>query len=499
MKQSLNTYLTDIWSINLETDVLFSRFVQDSRVANKGDVFLALKGSSEQHGSMFIESAIQRGVSAVLVSGDEHQHGFVSFWPTTRIPIVTIKSLEDYIGALANQYYHHPSASQPVVAVTGTNGKTSVCYMMCLLLNALGQKGGLIGTLGRGIPPKTLHQPFGLTTPSAIDVHESIHALKDKCALIAMEASSHALDQGRLNGVTIKGAVFTNLSHDHLDYHQNMANYLQAKLTLFRHEHLDFIVVNMDDDHAEDVIHATSPQVKIIGISMKSQPKHPRLTGYIWGQGQGNQCHVTSSWGAHTLTCLLIGEHNQLNLLSAIACLIQEGYEAQALFQASQKVDVVPGRMQCIQYNDAPLVVVDYAHTPDALSRVLQALKRETKGKLWVVFGCGGQRDVDKRHQMGRVAEQVADHVILTNDNPRYESPTKIIDQILSGMVCAWAVIIEPDRANAIAEALRQAKSGDTVLIAGKGHENIQEIRGSHHYFSDLEQAERFLALKVGS
>ena len=256
--QSLKHLLNQLWSVHLTEDVSFFRMIQDSRNIREGDVFLALKGVSGAHGSSFIPEAVSGGAVAIIISGDQNNHGHMTFWPKTQVPMIYIHGLEQSLGMIANQVMGSPSQHIPVLAVTGTNGKTSTCYITCLLLNVLGKRGGLICTLGCGIPPKVLHQPFGLTTPSALDVHASILDLKDQCDLVAIEASSHALDQNRLSGVHIKGAVFTNLSHDHLDYHGSMSAYLQAKLALFRMPSLDYAIVNVDDAVAEEVCDAVA-------------------------------------------------------------------------------------------------------------------------------------------------------------------------------------------------------------------------------------------------
>ena len=495
--QSLKQLLDQLWSVHLIEDVSFIRVIQDSRQIREGDVFLALKGVSGAHGSSFIPEAISSGAVAIIISGDQHNHGHMSYWPKTQVPMIYIHGLEQSLGMIANQVLGSPSQSIPVLAVTGTNGKTSTCYITCLLLHAMGKKGGLIGTLGCGIPPKVLHQPFGLTTPSALDVHASIQDLKDHCDLVAIEASSHALDQDRLNGVHIKGAVFTNLSHDHLDYHGSMSAYLRAKLALFRKPSLDYAIVNVDDAAAEEVYASIDTTVSVIAISLKNISNVSRYSGFVTAEVKKDWLAIKTHLGDGVIRHTIIGQHNRYNILSAIAALLQEGYDLQALCQAAERPLVVPGRMECIQHDKGPLVVVDYAHTPDALEQVLSSLKAQTTGQLWVVFGCGGQRDREKRGQMGRIAEQWSDRMVVTNDNPRYESPQNIIDDVLSGMLCAWSAIIEPDRGQAIAETIRQANDHDVIVIAGKGHENIQEIRGEHHYFSDKEHAERYLALRM--
>jgi len=397
--------------------------------------------------------------------------------------------------------YGAPSKSLWVVGVTGTNGKTSCSHWLAASFAALGRKTALIGTLGNGFPgalEATLN-----TTPDAIRVHGLLAGyVRQGAAGVVMEVSSHALAQGRVNAVKYDVALLTNLSRDHLDYHGDMESYAAAKRRLFDWPQLKYAVLNLDDPFGADLAsRLENSGVEVIGYGLdQSALKFAEARGLRMVHGAGLRMTQTgltltihSSWGGAALASRMVGRFNASNLLGALAVLLVSGISLGDAVRELGQVQAAPGRMQSLGGGGRPAVVVDYAHTPDALAKVLQSL-RETGGggKLVCVFGCGGDRDAGKRPMMGQVASRLADVCIVTSDNPRSEPPMQIIDAIVSGMSGSpWRTI--EDRAAAIRTAISDAAATDTVLLAGKGHETYQEILGVKHPFSDIEHAQRAL------
>ena len=483
-------------------NVNVTHLVTDSRAVRQGDTFVAYPGE-QADGRKFIAQAIAQGANAVIW---EARH-FV--WDDAwQIPNIAVSDLRRKAGWLADAVYGAPSEKSWLVGITGTNGKTSTCHWIARALNDTGKKCALIGTLGNGFPGDNgsgALQASVNTTPDAIHVHgllaDYLHA---GAQAVAMEVSSHALAQGRVNGVRFDVALLTNLSRDHLDYHGDMESYAAAKRKLFDWERLKYAVLNFDDAFgAESAEQLQDASVEVVGYGMSDAALQlaERLgLRMVYGNlaemsGEGLRLEVHSSWGGARLNSALVGRFNAANLLGVLAVLLVSGVALDDAVAALGRVRAVPGRMQRLGGAGQPTVIVDYAHTPDALEKVLLAL-REVRagsgGKLICVFGCGGDRDRGKRAMMGLVAEKFSDRCIVTSDNPRSEDMFGIIAEIVGGMHGGNHEIIV-ERATAIQAAIEYARQPDTVLIAGKGHEDYQEIGGVKHPFSDVAVAQQAL------
>ncbi len=456
----------------------------DSRKVTPGDLFIALNGAL-QHGIQHLDQAITNGAMACIYD-PQGADGWKT--ETATIEIIAITDLSQYLGEIAARFYARPSEKLNIIGVTGTNGKTTCSQLMAQALDDC----GVIGTLGWGEPG--LLQTTANTTPDALAIQQMLASFvtQGKSA-VTMEVSSHGLEQGRVNAVDFKGAVFTNLSRDHLDYHGDMESYLQAKLALFTNPALQFVVVNLDDPVAMRVLQTVSPDVKRWTFSTQNQhiaDAECLMSSHV--QHHTNGISFDVCWGEQTerVNTSLVGAFNLQNLLSVLAVLLALGWSLANAIAKLAELKAVIGRMEKFGGQGKPLVIVDYAHTPDALEKVLQASQNERK--LWVVFGCGGDRDKGKRPQMGRIAETYADHVIVTDDNPRTEESGNIISEILSGCQSDKVCPVS-DRSIAITTAIHQAAANDCVVIAGKGHENYQEIRGVKIPFSDQRVAQQAL------
>lgn len=477
-----------------------SRLCADSRALQPGDTFVAWPGEGGEgsDGRKHIPQAIQAGAASVLWESENFAWDDAG-WP---LPNLGVSGLRAQAGFWADEAYGHPSRQMWVIGVTGTNGKTSCAHWLSQCLAASGKPTALIGTLGSGFPGKPGQTDqlthTGYTTPDAITLQTQLRDFRDQGAkAIAMEVSSHGLDQGRVNGVEFDVALLTNLSRDHLDYHGDMAAYAQAKSRLFERKELQYAVLNLDDGFGRTL--AGKPaccSVKIAGYGFENKPDNCQIA--ILGKNlklgaSGLSFDVATPWGKTAIASPMLGRFNASNLLGTLATLLVSGVELERAAQALAQVRPVPGRLQSLGGGLQAVVVVDYAHTPDALEKVLLALREVAPpgATLICVFGCGGNRDKGKRPLMGRIASERADRVIVTSDNPRHEDPRQIIEQITADMNANFHV--EEDRAAAIDIAIRQAGAGDIVLIAGKGHEDYQEIAGIKYPFSDAEVAQRIL------
>lgn len=493
--------------------VTVTQLVTDSRAITPGDTFIAYPGSKAD-GRQFISHAIANGANAVIWEA----HGF-SWNETWKLPNLAVAELRHHAGEIAHHIYGCPSKKMWIVGITGTNGKTSCCHWIAQTFCALGKKTALIGTLGNGF--RSALQPTLNTTPDAVRLHELLADFLAQGAQAAtMEVSSHALDQGRVNGVQYDVALLTNLSQDHLDYHGDMFSYAAAKRRLFDWQNLKYAVLNLDDAFGAEIAEQLQDKdVEVVGYGLNdaSLVLAERLGlrmvcgGALRMDAHGFNLQIHSSWGGGELNSNMIGRFNVANLLGVMTVLLVSGVTLIDSLRELSHVSAVPGRMQTFGDRDRPTVVVDYAHTPDALEKVLQAV-REVIGheivgtygnKLICVFGCGGDRDRGKRPIMGAIAARLADISIITSDNPRSEVPTDIITAIVSGITASTSKtnssfqIIE-DRASAIAQAVLSAHATDIVLIAGKGHESYQEIKGVKYPFSDAEVAQRALLAWCG-
>jgi UDP-N-acetylmuramoyl-L-alanyl-D-glutamate--2,6-diaminopimelate ligase len=466
----------------------------DSRQVRPGYLFLACTGLV-QRGHEFVAAAVARGACAVVYDIAEGEVAFLSA-QVGDVPLLAVHKLSEQAGLIAERFYGYPSRELFVVGITGTNGKTSCGQFLAHALNSDDRPCGVIGTLGNGLIGQL--QAGTHTTPDAISVHRLLAELRSAGARsVAMEVSSHALDQGRVAGVAFAAAVFTNLSRDHLDYHGDMAAYAAAKQRLFHASGLRYAIVNGDDAFGREVLANLRPDVTAVsyGLDKAVAAGLPHVRGVINQQTRnGLTMAVESAWGDGQLQVPLLGRFNAGNLLAVLATLLVTGMPLAEALQRLGGVRPVAGRMECFGGDGRrPLVVVDYAHTPDALEQVLTALREHCRGKLWCVFGCGGDRDRGKRPQMGAAAARLADRVIITDDNPRSEDPARIAAEILAGTGDSSTVEVVHNRAAAIADAVKQAGADDVVLIAGKGHETTQQIGTRKLPFRDQDQVRRCL------
>lgn len=461
----------------------------DSRRLRAGDAFFAFPGSASD-GRCFIDEALARGVTAIV--GERP----VSQASACAVPILELDGLRGLAGPIASAYHGVPSAAVEVVAVTGTNGKTSTTQWIARGLGALGRRAAVVGTLGCGVVGEL--QDTGLTTPDALEFQSMLARYRDAgVETVAVEASSIGLDQGRLNGTRLAVAAFTNLTRDHLDYHGTMQAYAQAKRALFAWPGLGAVVVNGDDPSASLMLEAVrtddvAPRRIVYGLTPGrhgARGDAVLIAERVVDDDSGLQMTVSGDFGTADVRLGLVGGFNASNALAVAGCWLALGHPFDRVIEALQSLEPVSGRMQKIELPGAPLVVVDYAHSPDALDSVLAALRKvaiRRTGRLWCVFGAGGERDPGKRPEMGQVAERGADCVVITSDNPRGESPFRIVSGIRAGLT-REPTLTELDRATAIRAAVLGAAPADVVLVAGKGHEAYQEIAGTRHPFSDVE------------
>lgn len=484
---------TDICDLNI------TGLCIDSRKVMPGDLFIAYPGT-QTDGRQYIDQAISQGAAAVIY---ENSPDFSLETIHPAIPIIPIPNLQDHLGKIASTFYENPSQNMEMIGVTGTNGKTTCTQLIAQTLQSLEIPCGVIGTLGYGFPPEPL-TPNVNTTPDPVTLQSQLAFLKQKANIVAMEVSSHALQQKRTQGIEFDVGVFTNLSHDHLDYHETMERYWEAKQILFKNYPLKYTVINLDDTHGQALAHDLKNKVPVIGYTLQEnevpcandlrviKAQQVRLSS------KGIQAKIVSPFGEGLLKSPLLGRFNLSNLLASLGaiCLLHPQLEFETILAHLSKAKTISGRMQTLGGKKQPLIVIDYAHTPDALKQSLMALREHTQGKLWCVFGCGGDRDQGKRPLMGQIAEHYSDQLIITDDNPRNENPKEIVKQITDGLSCPWAAEIEHDRKIAIAHAVECAKAGDIILIAGKGHEHYQYILDRKIAFNDFEQAELALQAK---
>ena len=457
---------------------------QDSRRVRPGDLFAALAGHTV-HGLSHAAQALRQGCAAIAF--DPAGAGEILARDISAVPSIPVETLAQKLGFIADRFYREPSRDLTVIGVTGTNGKTSCSHF---LAQALGEHEGptaVVGTLGWGPPGELL--PTAHTTPDAIEVHDLLSRLQRRgFKHVAMEASSHGLVQGRLNGVRFKGALYTNLSRDHLDYHKTMEAYREAKLRLLDWPGLEFVALNADDAIAGTIIERLPAGLPIIGFSVSGKTKaiDPLLTiSSVEHAVEGISFKAHFRDRTARVRAPVFGDFNVENLTAVLAVLLAMGRDLEDAAASLRNIRPVPGRMESFTAAGRT-AVVDYAHTPDALASVLTSLRRHCAGRLWVVFGCGGDRDKGKRPEMGAIAARLADTVVLTDDNPRSEDGDDIIRDIRSGCRHGDLTIIR-DRREAIAYALGRAAAGDLILIAGKGHETTQEVHGRKFPFSDRE------------
>ena len=493
----------------LRQQVPSANLTADSRQVGAGDVFIAFPGDTVD-GRAYIPDAIARGAAVVLYEAD----GFT--WNDMRVlPSMALQGLKQQAGPIASAWYERADAAMFSVAVTGTNGKTSCSQWLASALSRLDGPSAVIGTLGTGLYRDGVAEHLaetGYTTPDAVLLQRRLRTLRDAGATsLALEASSIGLDQGRMNGLHIDVALFTNLTRDHLDYHGDMAHYEAAKAKLFGWSGLRSAVLNLDDPAGVRLLaqlQSSAPQLALTGYSLQPQLQSPAGITMLQA-AELRTSHSGTTFNLHFGTSVtavktrMVGDFNVSNVLGIIGVLLAKGHPLGAVLEAVEALDAVSGRMQQFGGQDAPLVVIDYAHTPDALQKTLAALRQvaaQRGGQLWCVFGCGGDRDPGKRLQMGAVA-MLAEQIVVTSDNPRSELPSAIIDQVMAGIDRGDRTRVAPlvieDRAAAILWAVRHAGKYDVILLAGKGHENYQEIRGKKLPFLDADHTALALATRA--
>ena len=475
-------------------DVEISDLTLDSRSVRAGSLFLALQGA-KTHGLQFAAQAIAQGAVVIVW---EPAPDFASPALPDTVVSVAVPQLSALTSELAARFFATAATALPVTGVTGTNGKTTVAWLLAQAWTLCGRAAAYVGTLGTSYAGQ--HTAGDLTTPDAVSLQRTLASLQSQGAQsLALEVSSHALALGRVTAVHFDAAVFTNLSHDHLDFHGSMQAYGEAKASLFKRTDLPLAVINADDAFGATLLTQTTA-LRVVATSSQSDFVAP--AGCQWLQAcdivattQGVRFGLRTSFGAATVQAPLLGAFNIDNLLAVIGVLLAGGVTLAQVVEVCAQLHAPPGRLQSFGGEAQPLVVVDYAHTPDALDKVLRVLRQHCQGRLWCVFGCGGDRDRAKRSQMGRIAAAAADCLIVTDDNPRSEAPAAITADILAG-VASHNVRVIHDRVTAIATAVQECADNDLVLVAGKGHETVQIVGTERRPCNDADSVRAALRLR---
>lgn len=456
----------------------------NSKTTKKGDIFVCLVGEHTD-GHEFAQNAIEAGAAALLV--EKKVEG-------TKIPQVVVASTRHKIADIADRFYSSPSKGINLIGITGTNGKTTVTHLIQKIFEENNQKCALIGTLGYKLSSNGEYRDAKHTTPQAPELQATLRMIKDveKIDNVVMEVSSHALDQNRVGGCRFNGAVFTNLTQDHLDYHITMDNYFKAKALLFEHlKENDFAVINADDEYGDRFISVVPEGVRVLTYGVRQQSDV--MARNINFSLNGAEFTLVANAKEHKVNLHMNGMFSVYNVLAAVTAALAIGIDIETALKALQNVKGVAGRFEVVVKK--PLVIVDYAHTPDGLENVLKSAREITPedGKLICLFGCGGDRDATKRPKMGAIAEKLADKIVITSDNPRSEDPQTIITDIIAGLksINTESVIVEPDRGTAIALLKTIANNNDVVVIAGKGHEDYQILKDKTIHFDDREEARK--------
>ncbi len=458
----------------------------DSRTLKSGDLFLACGGESS-HGLDYVADAVTAGVAAIAWDSSTAEAPVAE----VGVPMIAVPDLAAHLGEIANRFYDRPSEHVNVVGVTGTNGKTTVAWLVAQCCELLAESCGYVGTLGTGVGE--VAGGGGMTTPGAIELHRNLANFRDAGAgWAAIEVSSHALSQRRVDGMTFDTVMFTNLSRDHLDYHGSMRSYFETKARLFREYPATNRIVNIDSEFGAELASRCSHDVVTVSTRfdrVANGRPFVFVRSVVAGKG-GSTVRIASSWGDGEFHLPLPGDFNVANAVIVLAAMLKHGVPMTQACETLAGVSAPPGRMERVASADSlPSVYIDYAHTPEAIDVALRALRQHCKGQLWCVFGCGGDRDAGKRPQMGRVAERRADRIVITNDNPRSESPAAIIDDVLKGLTSPDDATVIEDRAAAIGWSIDNAQPDDVILVAGKGHENYQLIGADRIDFSDYGAA----------
>lgn len=476
--------LSDADRLHLQVQV--TGVQMDSRLLKKGDLFIACFGRNHDARN-YIDQAIEHGCPAILAESGGKWQGIEM---RGNVPVVAIDRLAAKISVIAARFYEHPSTKLSVIGITGTNGKTSCSQFIAQSLTELGFRCGLIGTLGYGIYGELTETQ--LTTPDAVFTQMALaEMVSTGIDPVVMEVSSVGLHQKRVQSVNFNAAIFTNLTRDHLDYHDSMEAYGDNKKKLFSMPGLETAIVNLDDPFALSIINSVSSEVEVVTYSLKNNIASVYADAVKLTRS-GFEARIVTPIGVGEISGKLIGYFNFSNVLAVMAALInylsKDEFSLEAICQTVSNLQPVDGRMEIIGESIDITAVVDYAHTPDGLRSALVALRDHFKGNIWCVFGCGGNRDKGKRPLMGEIAENHAEHIVITDDNPRKEEGDEIVEHILSGITDKNNVVVRRDRSEAIAYAIANANSGDVVLVAGKGHETYQDIAGTKNIFSDARQ-----------
>jgi UDP-N-acetylmuramoyl-L-alanyl-D-glutamate--2,6-diaminopimelate ligase len=474
--------------------IAIGRLSSDSRSLRPGDLFLAC-GGDNNHGLDFISDAVTAGVAAIAWDSSTADTPAIE----VGVPMVAVPDLASHLGEIANRFYGRPSESIHVVGVTGTNGKTTVAWLIAQCCELLEQSCGYIGTLGTGVGE--VEGGEGMTTPGAVELHGCLADFRNAGATwAAVEVSSHALAQNRVNGVTFDTVMFTNLSRDHLDYHGDMQSYAETKAQLFLDYPARTRIINLDSEFGSELAGRCGEDVVTVSTRFDrvANGRPYVFVRSVVTNDNGSLVRINSSWGDGEIELPLPGDFNVANAVIVLAAMLRHGIPMALACETLAQVSAPPGRMERVEAAAGlPTVYVDYAHSPQAIDVALRAFRAHCRGKLWCVFGCGGDRDTGKRPLMARNAELGADRLVITSDNPRGEEPGQIIAQIIDGLKQPNRATVLEDRAAAIAWAIREAATDDVILIAGKGHENYQLIGTKRIDFSDYGAALANLAKRA--
>lgn len=486
-------------SLRLEKKIIINRIILNSKEVKKGDLFIALKGNY-LNGTNFILEALSKGAIAVIKQSHNNYYKLIKY-SDNYIPILYLTDLNKHLSAIAGRFYNEPSKKIKIIAVTGTNGKTTITHLISQWINLLGSKTALIGTIGNGVYNNLVDTHC--TTDSAIDIQKYLsYFLKKRISFTSIEASSHGLDQNRILSLFLSAVVFTNLTSEHLDYHKNMHHYELSKWKLFSEHKSDKKIINADDQTGykwlKKLPKAVSVSIKN-NFFMQQKKRHFFKVSNIFFHKNHTEIKFQSTWGNDNIIIPLLGQFNVINTILSLATLLSMNFSLKKLIHFSKYLKPIKGRMELYKNFFTPYIIIDYAHTPDALKNALKSCRIYCKENLWCIFGCGGNRDYDKRAKMGDIASKYSDRIIITDDNPRYEKSKKIINDILMGIKNTHIkkIKIISQRSKAIYYAMENAKLDDWILIAGKGHEKYQIIKNRYLNYSDKIIVNEYLRKKI--
>lgn len=499
---SLSALLPDISLPADIGDLPIESIVSDSRMVKQHSLFFGLSGEKFSS-KRFVMEAVRLGAAAIVIDQDDtaFDDNIIDYVTCEQrvVPVITVKKLREKLSFIAGQFYDHPSKKLCLIGVTGTNGKSSCVGLLVEIWKRFNVKAASIGTLGYGENVDSLIGT-GMTTPDTIDCQKILSTFcQDNMTHVAMEVSSHGIDQCRVAALQFSIVMITNITHDHLDYHETFEEYVRVKSSFISAPEHSAAIVNADDPWCKKILEATTSQ-RTFSYSLKESSADVYVMRAVYSV-YGITARISTPWGSGLIRSRLVGEFNLSNLLAVITAVCVSGFSFQYALNIISFIDAVPGRMQKIQPSNSQLtdihVSIDFAHTPDALEKVIHTMRQFTDGELWVVFGCGGNRDRGKRREMGQIVNMLANKAVVTSDNPRNEAPESIIDDIVAGMEPKKSVITLVDRESAIAYAIKHAPQGSAVLIAGKGHETYQEINGKKIAFDDALISQKYLDARI--